>query len=210
VAGASRASFEDVTDTEDRRVRTVIVDDEAEVRDLLRLRLERHGSFEVVGEGADGPDAVELCEREQPDVVVLDARMPSGDGTTVVPEIRHLAPKTTVIIYTGDTSLRTRDESERVGAHAVVGKLDPFEWLVGTIFRLRPEFAPPAPPPDDFGDRMGALLLEDDARRGERRHWWRSSGHTRWGRIILVVLLVLPLVAGAAWVVAVLIGSLGG
>src|SRR5687768_3255224 len=158
-------------------VRAVIVDDEPDVRDLLKLRLERNGNFEVVGVGADGPEAIDLCAEHRPDVLVLDALMPSGHGTEVVRDILAVAPSTMVIIYTGDTGIATRDAAERVGAHAVIGKLDPFDRLVGTIFRLLPDKAP-APEKDDFKERMTSLLEEDgDARR--KGSWWRSGVRSR-------------------------------
>ena len=185
-------------------VRAVIVDDEPDVRDLLQLRLQRNGNFEVLAVGADGPDAIELCDEHQPDVLILDALLPSGSGTDVVRDILAKAPSTVVIIYTGDSSTATRNAAEAVGAHAVIGKLDPFDRLVGTIFRLLPDKAP-APKKDDFQERMSSLLEDDDAgRRG--RAWWRSGVKSRVLLILVLVFVVLPLLAGAAWFLANLAG----
>ena len=186
-------------------VRAVIVDDEVDVRDLLKLRLERNGGFEVVGVGGDGPEAIDLCAEHKPDVIVLDSLMPSGRGTDVVRDILSVAPSTMVIIYTGDSSTSTRDAAERVGAHAVIGKLDPFDRLVGTIFRLLPEKAPEIPKDDDFGERMTSLLESGDDRR-LRGPWWRSGTKTRVLLLAVLVLVVLPLLAGAAWFLATLAG----
>jgi DNA-binding NarL/FixJ family response regulator len=189
------------------QVRAVIVDDEPDVRDLLQLRLERNGQFDVVAVGGDGPEGVELCAEHQPDVVVLDALMPSGSGTEFVRDILAAAPSTMVIIYTGDSGTSTRDAAERVGAHAVIGKLDPFDLLVGTIFRLLPDKAP-APEKankDDFKERMTSLLEDDDDRR-TRGPWWRSGSKSRVLLIVILVLVVLPLMAGVAWFFATLAG----
>jgi CheY-like chemotaxis protein len=185
-------------------VRAVLVDDEPEMRELLRLRFERHGSFAVVGEGGDGPDAVALCDAHRPDVLVLDALMPSGHGTEVVPDVLAASPDTVVIIYTADAGTATRDAAERVGAHAVVGKLDPFDRLVGTIFRLLPDKAP-AVEKDDFGDRMTALLTEEG--EAERVPWWRSAGRTRTSLLLVLLLVVLPLAAAGVWAAALLAGG---
>jgi DNA-binding NarL/FixJ family response regulator len=189
------------------QVRAVIVDDEPDVRDLLQLRLERNGQFDVVGVGADGPEAVDLCAEHKPDVVVLDALMPSGSGTEFVRDILAAAPSTMVIIYTGDSGTSTRDAAERVGAHAVIGKLDPFDLLVGTIFRLLPDKAPTPEKAekDDFKERMTSLLEDDDDRRA-RGSWWRSGSKSRVLLIVVLVLIVLPLMAGIAWVFATLAG----
>ena len=185
-------------------VRAVIVDDEPDVRDLLKLRLERNGRFDVVAIGGDGPEAIELCAEHKPDVIVLDALMPSGNGTDVVRDILSVAPSTMVVIYTGDSGTATRDAAERVGAHAVIGKLDPFDRLVGTIFRLLPDKAP-VPQKDDFGERMTSLL-EDDGTKKPRGPWWRSGNKSRVPVILILVFVVLPLVAGIAWFVATLVG----
>lgn len=185
-------------------VRAVIVDDEPDVRDLLKVRLERNGRFDVVGIGGDGPDAIELCAEHKPDVIVLDALMPSGNGTDVVRDILSVAPSTMVIIYTGDSGTATRDAAERVGAHAVIGKLDPFERLVGTIFRLLPDKAPVAEK-DDFQERM-VSLLEDDGEAKRGGSWWRSGARSRVLLILLLVFVVLPVLAGIAWFIATLAG----
>lgn len=185
-------------------VRAVIVDDEPDVRDLLKLRLERNGRFDVVGVGGDGPEAIDLCAEHKPDVIVLDALMPSGNGTDVVRDILSVAPSTMVIIYTGDNGTATRDAAERVGAHAVIGKLDPFDRLVGTIFRLLPDKAP-VPQKDDFKERMTSLLEdEDDAKR--RGPWWKSGSRSRVLLILVLVFVILPLFAAAAWFLATLAG----
>ena len=185
-------------------VRAVIVDDEPDVRDLLKLRLERNGNFDVVAVGGDGPEAIDLCAEHKPDVIVLDAMMPSGHGTDVVRDILSVAPSTMVIIYTGDSGTATRDAAERVGAHAVIGKLDPFERLVGTIFRLLPDKAP-SPKTDDFKERMSSLL-EDDEDTRRKGSWWRSGTKSRVLLILALVFVVLPLLAGVAWFLATLAG----
>lgn len=183
-------------------VRAVIVDDEVDVRDLLRLRLERDGRFEVVGVGGDGPEAIDLCGELKPDVVVLDALMPSGYGTDFVRDILAVAPSTMVIIYTGDLGMATRDAAERVGAHAVIGKLDPFDRLVGTIFRLLPDKAPVVEKVA-IPEPMATLLDHDDL-KGRRRSSRRSGTRSR--LILVLVFVVLPALAAAAWFVAGLAG----
>lgn len=187
-------------------VRAVVVDDEVEVRDLLRLRLERTGHFDVVGEGASGRDAMALCAEHQPHVVILDASMPGMDGLAAVPAIAAAAPSTAIVIYTAASGMTTRNEAERVGAHAVVGKLDPFDRLVETIFRLVPEHAPPAPAAPDPGiDRLAALLREEGAAPVTPA---RGARVTTRKFPLLVVLVLLPGLAFVAWVAAAMFGLL--
>lgn len=193
-------------------VRTVIVDDEEELRELLRIRLERHGSFCVVGEGNDGPAVAELCAEHQPDLLILDALLPSGSGLDFVKEARRVSPFSAVLIYTADSSTATRNAAEQVGAHGVIGKLDPFERLVGTVFRLFPDKAP-AVAGDDFGDRMEALLEEDDASAlagSGLRAWFRFQGWRRVAVVVVLLLVVLPLAAALVWVLAMLAGMASG
>jgi DNA-binding NarL/FixJ family response regulator len=61
-------------------IRLVVVDDQAVVRAGFRVVFESEGDLAVVGEAASGREAVAVVERERPDVVVMDVRMPGGDG----------------------------------------------------------------------------------------------------------------------------------
>ncbi len=189
-------------------IRTVIVDDEDDVRSLLRLRLERAGGFNVIGEGTDGLEAISLCAELQPDVVVLDAAMPGLDGLAAVPDLRVAAPHTIVVIYTAEVGVGTRDAAEKVGAHAVVGKLDPSEMLIGTIRRLRPERAladPARQERADFGSRMSALL-EDEVDAEKPKRTGRARPPTRVGLLVVAAFVLLPVLAAVLWVVAALAG----
>lgn len=70
-------------------MRVVLVDDEKPARDRLRRLLRDHPDFVVVGEAGDVPTAVELLERERPELCLLDVRMPGGDGFDVLLRARH-------------------------------------------------------------------------------------------------------------------------
>ena len=70
-------------------IRAVIVDDEVLARDAIRLRLKNEPDIEVVGEAADGGDAVELLRTLRPDLVFLDVQMPVMDGFEVVEKVAH-------------------------------------------------------------------------------------------------------------------------
>lgn len=65
----------------------LVADDEAEIRDVLRLYLEKDG-YEVV-EAADGMEALEVCKRAKPDLVILDIMMPGVDGYRVLRNVRE-------------------------------------------------------------------------------------------------------------------------
>ena len=65
----------------------LVADDEAEIRDVLRLYLEKDG-YEVA-EAADGIEALEICKREKPDLIILDIMMPGIDGYRVLRNVRE-------------------------------------------------------------------------------------------------------------------------
>ena len=81
-------------------IRIVIVDDHPVVRQGLRLMLERRPDFEVVGEGADGVQAIALATELVPDVMLLDLLLPGADGIGAIREIKRLTPTTQVIVLT--------------------------------------------------------------------------------------------------------------
>jgi two-component system response regulator AlgR len=80
-------------------MRVLIVDDESPARERLRSMLVENGTFEVAGEAANGEQALDLVDRLQPDIVLLDVRMPGIDGLEVA---RHLAtmPEPPAVIFT--------------------------------------------------------------------------------------------------------------
>jgi DNA-binding NarL/FixJ family response regulator len=81
-------------------VRVVIADDHPVVRSGLRGMLASDPGFEVVGEAADGTEAVALTLRERPDVVLMDLRMPDLDGASATAEIRGKSPETRILVLT--------------------------------------------------------------------------------------------------------------
>jgi NarL family two-component system response regulator YdfI len=78
----------------------LIADDHDVVRDGLRLILESEDDFEVVGEAANGAEAVRLCGELNPHVVLMDLRMPGMDGLTAIKHIRQQQPDTNIVILT--------------------------------------------------------------------------------------------------------------
>ncbi|WHT19164.1 response regulator transcription factor [Crossiella sp. CA-258035] len=81
-------------------IRVVLADDEAVIRAGVRAILAVDNEIEVVGEAADGRQAIERVRELRPDVVLLDIRMPKLDGLAAAAEIRRLAPGTAVVMLT--------------------------------------------------------------------------------------------------------------
>ena len=79
-------------------IRVVIADDHGVVRKGLRLQLEQQEGIEVVGEAADGREAVRLADELQPDLVIMDIGMPNLNGVDATAQITKRNPSLGVII----------------------------------------------------------------------------------------------------------------
>lgn len=86
--------------TSNGRVRVLIVDDHEIVRQGLRAFLDLDPALEVVGDAADGTEAVLLAQRLRPDVVLMDLVMPELDGVAATDAIRRELPETKVLVLT--------------------------------------------------------------------------------------------------------------
>ena len=114
-------------------IRVVLADDTAEYRLLLRIILEADGRFEVVGEAADGAEAIRVTAAEQPDVLVLDLAMPVLDGLQAIPEIRAGSPDTAIVVLSGFARGRLDRLALASGAAAYVEKGEAFAVIVSTL-----------------------------------------------------------------------------
>lgn len=83
-----------------RRIRVLIADDHAILREGLRALLRLHDDIEVVGEAADGREAVDLAATLRPDVVLMDIAMPGLGGLEATIELRRILPDVKVIVLT--------------------------------------------------------------------------------------------------------------
>src|SRR5687767_5459626 len=81
-------------------VRLVVVDDHPVVRDGLRGMLAGQPDLELVGEAADGAEAVVVVARARPDVVLMDLRMPGMDGVTAIGRLKAGHPEVRVLVLT--------------------------------------------------------------------------------------------------------------
>ena len=81
-------------------IKLLIADDHLIIRQGLRLILETETEFELVGEASDGAEALKLCKKLKPDVVLMDLRMPNMDGLTAIEKLRAEQPEVAVVILT--------------------------------------------------------------------------------------------------------------
>jgi DNA-binding NarL/FixJ family response regulator len=116
--------------------RIVIADDHGLVRQGVRSMLAREEGLEVVGEAEDGREAVEICSRMRPDLVLMDVRMPQMDGLAATREIKQGHPETSVLMVTMQDNPDYLLEAVKAGAAGYVLKGSPNSQIINSIRRV--------------------------------------------------------------------------
>jgi DNA-binding NarL/FixJ family response regulator len=116
--------------------RVLLVDDESLVRKVLKQVLASYPDMELVGEAATGDEAVASVERLQPDIVVMDIRMPRMDGIAAAREIKAKYPQVKVIGLSEYAYGYYVDAMEKAGAVGVYQKSSALEELYGAIKKV--------------------------------------------------------------------------
>src|SRR5271169_3405979 len=104
------------------KVRVLLADDHAAIRERVRLILEQHPRFEVIGEAPDGAEAIAQAQRLEPDVVVLNVNMPVLNGLEAAREIKAKLPQSAIVILSLNADKRLVEEARKIGACAYVAK----------------------------------------------------------------------------------------
>jgi DNA-binding NarL/FixJ family response regulator len=113
--------------------RVVLVEDSDSFREMLEIVLEPVPEVTVVGSTSSGDEAVELCARLEPDVVLVDYRMPGMNGTETTRAILAAAPRTRVICLTASIAADEIDELLAAGAVACITKDEALDRLVVAV-----------------------------------------------------------------------------
>ena len=116
-------------------VRVVVVDDTDHVRRMLAEMLELDG-FIVVGQAASGLDAVALSNDADPDVIVMDYKMPGMDGLEASKSIRANRPDQAIVLYTAYLDPELEHQAREAGVAMCVGKIEGLNQLERHITEL--------------------------------------------------------------------------
>jgi DNA-binding NarL/FixJ family response regulator len=112
--------------------RCLIADDHPALTSAVSAYLS-HNGFEVVGPASDGRRAVELATEEQPELALVDFRMPRLSGLELVAALREVSPATRIVVYTADADEQIAGDVLAAGAAALVLKEAPLADLVRAL-----------------------------------------------------------------------------
>jgi two-component system nitrate/nitrite response regulator NarL len=111
-----------------RPIRVLLADDHALVLQALRYALEPEADIEIVAEAKSGSEVLPRVGETEPDVILLDIRMPGLDGLQLLDRLGKQYPDTKVVILSGTDEAELAEEALRRGARAFLGKgIDPSE-----------------------------------------------------------------------------------
>ena len=149
---------------EQQPIRVLIADDHSVLREGLRMMLDAQAGIEVVGEAANGREAIAQAGALQPQVMLLDLIMPELGGLEALGEIHRVAPATRVVILTSSEDEEKMIAAMRAGAQGYMLKTEPAGTVVSAIraaargeaalapsvaLRLMRAVAHPTPHPED-------------------------------------------------------------
>ncbi|MGH9279351.1 MAG: EAL domain-containing protein, partial [Acidimicrobiales bacterium] len=124
-------------------VRTLLVDDRAELRAAIRVAMELDGHFTVIAEASDGEEAIEAAAEYQPDLVVLDLMMPRMGGLEALPGIHAAAPGTGVVLLSAAEPSEV-SAAANAGTLGVVDKTVGLDTLIGRLVEVLDTTTQPA------------------------------------------------------------------
>jgi DNA-binding NarL/FixJ family response regulator len=148
--------------------RLAIVDDHELARESLQNMLADEPDIEIAGEAANGRQALLLCSRLRPDLILMDVRMPEMDGLAATKEVKQRYPETSVLMLTMHENPDYLLEALKAGAAGYVLKDAPQEEIIEAVRRVRNGESP-------MDSELAARLLRRLASEGEMRRGTGAS-----------------------------------
>ena len=121
---------------DDSEIRVLVVEDDADLRTLLKMNIDAHPGFCLAGEAPDGSHAAELLQLSQPDVVIMDLDMPNVDGLGAIYEIRKTQPGVKIVVFSARYDKYDANDLLEHRANLYIDKTRPVDELLGAIDEL--------------------------------------------------------------------------
>jgi DNA-binding NarL/FixJ family response regulator len=128
----------------DRKIRILLVDDHAMVRQDTRELLERQDDLEVIGEAGDGAEAIDLAGQLMPDVILMDVRMPGMSGIEATRRIKVQQPEIAILALSAYDDAQYVAAAKEAGAAGYLLKNARGSELVAAIRAVHTRGSPPA------------------------------------------------------------------